>query len=71
MRTVQEIHTRTLNEMSQQLTRILEKLGSLNQGGSFQSPRIGENQSPNSSLLHVSPPMRLEFPKFSGKEPAS
>ena len=71
MRTIQEIDTHTLNEMSQQLTTILQKLSSLDQGGSFQSPRIGENQSPNSSLLHMSRPMRLEFPKFSGEEPAS
>ena len=37
MRTIQEIHTRTLNEMSQQLTTILQKLSSLDQGGSLQS----------------------------------
>ena len=35
MRTIQEIHTRTLNEMSQQLTTILQKLSSLDQGGSL------------------------------------
>ena len=37
MRTIQEIHMRTLNEMSQQLTTILQKLSSLDQGGSLQS----------------------------------
>ena len=35
MRTIQEIHTRTFNEMSQQLTTILQKLSSLDQGGSL------------------------------------
>ena len=35
MRTIQEIHTRTLNEISQQLTTILQKLSSLDQGGSL------------------------------------
>ena len=49
----------------------MQKLSSLDQGGSLQSSRIRENQSPNSSLLSVSRPMRLEFPKFSGEEPAS
>ena len=37
MRTIQEIHTRTFNEMSQQLTTILQKLSSLDQGRSLQS----------------------------------
>ena len=32
MRTIQEIHTRTLNEMSQQLNMVLQKLSSFDQG---------------------------------------
>ena len=71
MRIVQEIHTRTLNEMSQQLTSILQKLSSSDQGGSSQSPRIGENHNPSSALLPLSRPMKLDFPRFSGEEPAS
>ena len=64
VRTIQEIHTRTLNEMSQQLTTILQKLSSSDQGGPSQSPRIGENQNPNSALLPVSRPTKLDFPRF-------
>ena len=71
MRTIQEIHTRTLNEMSQQLTSILQKLSSLDQGGSSQSPRIGENHNPSFALLPLSRPMKLDSPRFSGEEPAS
>ena len=71
VRTIQEIHTRTLNEMSQQLTTILQKLSSSDQGGPSQSPRIGENQNSNSALLPVSRPTNLDFPRFSSEEPAS
>ena len=59
MQTVQEIHTRTLNEMSQQLNAVLQKLSFLDQGSQcFPSQRIGENANPNSgsAILPVSCP---------------
>ena len=71
MRTIQEIHTRTLNEMSQQLTSILQKLGPSYQGGSSQSPSIGENHNHSSAMLPLSHPMKLDFPRFSCEEPES
>lgn len=71
MKTIPEIHTRTLNEMSQQLTTILQKLSSLDQGGSLQSQRIGENHNPSSAMLPVSRPMKSKVPKFTSEEPAS
>ena len=71
MQTIQEIHTRTLNEISQQLTTILQKLSSSDQGGPSQSLRIGENQNPSSVLLPFSHPIKLDFPRFFGEEPAS
>ena len=71
MQTIQEIHTRTLNEMSQQLNTVSQKLSILDQGGSSQSQIIGESPNPSSALLPVSWPMKLDFPRFSGEEPAS
>ena len=71
MRIVQEIHTRTLNEMNQQLPSILRKLSASDQGGLSQSPRIGETRSPNSSMLSLSRPMKLDFLGFSSEKPTS
>ena len=71
MRIVQEIHTRTLNEMNQQLPSILRKLSASDQGGSSQSLRIGETRNPNSSMLSLSQPIKLYFLGFSSEEPAS
>ena len=74
MRIVQEIHTRTLNDMSQQLNMVLQKLSSFDQGSQgSQSQRNGENMNPNSStaLLPVSRTMKLEFPRFFGEDPTS
>lgn len=71
MQTKQEIHTRTLNEISQQLTSILQKLSPSNQDGSSQSPRIGENHNLNFAMLPFYCPMKLDFSRFSGEEPAS
>ena len=60
--------------MSQQLNMVLQKLSFLDQGfqGS-QSQRIGENTNSNSgsTLLPASRPMKLEFPRFFGEDPAS
>ena len=71
MQTIQDIDTRPLNEMSQQLTSILQKLSASNHGGPFQSPRIRKNCNPNSAMLPLSRPMKLDFPRFSSEELAS
>ena len=42
MRTIQEVHTRTLNEMHQQLTSLVQRYDSSNQGGLPHSPINGE-----------------------------
>ena len=42
MRTIQEIHTRTLNEMSQQLTTISQKLSSFVKVGLFNLQELGK-----------------------------
>ena len=54
---IQEIHTRTLNKMEQHLTTILQKLSSDDE------PRARSSQE-------NSPPI-LDFPRFSGEDPAS
>ncbi|XP_075674861.1 uncharacterized protein LOC142644061 [Castanea sativa] len=41
----------------------------IDHGGTYQSQRIGGNQNPSSSLLPMSHPMKLDFPRFSGGEP--
>lgn len=40
MRTIQKVHTRTLNEMHQQLTTLVQRHGGSDQGGLPQSPTI-------------------------------
>ena len=42
MRTIQKVHTRTLNEMHQQLTSLVQRYDSSNQGGLPHSPINGE-----------------------------
>ena len=71
MKTIQEVHTRTLNEMHQQLTALVQRYGSSNQGGLPYSPTNGEPRHVNSSVLTLSRPMTLEFPRFFGEDPVS
>ena len=71
MRTIQEVHTQTLNEMNQQLAILIQRRGGSDQGGLPPSPTNGEIKHTNSSSLPLSQPVRLEFPKFSGEDPAS
>ena len=68
MRTIQEIHTRTLNEMNQQLASLLQRLGASDQGG---VPNSRLNRGSGSSGITLSRPVRLEFPRFFGEDPAS
>ena len=66
---ITHIHTRTLNEMNQQLNAILQKLNSLEATRQRQTPRNHEIQSNTSTILAIPKPLRLEFPRFSGEEP--
>lgn len=69
--TVQEIHTCILNEMTQQLVSLLQRLGASDQGGLPYSSTIGENRNASSSVMSLSHPMRTEFLRFSGEEPVN
>ena len=71
MRTIQEVHTRIMNEMNQQLAILVQRCNGSNQGGLPQSPTYGEPRNVNSSTMAMTRPVRLEFPKFSGEDPAS
>ena len=66
IRKIQEIYTRTLNKMNQHLTSILQKFNAFDQGRSSHSLRIRETHNLNSSMLSLSQPMKLDFPRFSG-----
>uniref|UniRef100_A0A7N2MU35 Retrotransposon gag domain-containing protein n=1 Tax=Quercus lobata TaxID=97700 RepID=A0A7N2MU35_QUELO len=70
MCTIQEIHTRTLNEMNQQLATLLQRLDASDQGGP-QSPSVAETCNASSSIMPLSHPVRLEFQRFCGEDPAS
>jgi len=63
---IQEIYTRTMNEMNQHLMAILWKLGP-------NETRSHEASSPmhNSSTVSLAKPVKLDFPRFLGDDPAS
>ena len=63
---IQEIHTRTMNEMNQHLISILQKLNTDDNRSQEPSSTI-----PNSSTMTFGKPVRLDFPCFSGDDPAS
>ena len=65
------MHTRTLNEMNQQLAILVQSRSGFDQGGLSPSPTNGEIRHTNPSSLALSWPVRLEFPKFSGEDLAS
>ena len=66
---IQEIHTRTMNEMNQHLMAILQKLGS----DETRPQSSHEPLSPihNSSTVSFAKPVKLDFPRFSCEDPAS
>ena len=66
---IQGIHTRTLNEMNQNLNAILHKLNSQDVNHHYPQRTIPINQS--SSTLYLVKPVKLEFPHFLGDDPAS
>ena len=47
MQTFQEVHTRTLNEMNQQLAILVQRCSGSDQGGLPQSPTNGESKYAN------------------------
>ena len=63
---IQEIHTRTMNEMNQHLMEILQKLGP-------DETRSREPSSPmhNSFTVSHAKLVKLDFPHFLGDDPAS
>ena len=71
MHTIQEVHTRTMNEMNQQLAILVQRRNDSDQGGLPQSPTNGESRYVNSSTMALSRLVRLEFPRFSREDPAS
>ena len=66
---IQRIHTRTLNEMNQNLNAILQKLNSQDSNPHSPQRTVPVNQS--SSALSLARPVKLDFPCFSGDDPAS
>ena len=49
----------------------MQRRNGSDQGGLPQSPTYGEPRNANSSTMAMSRPVRLEFPRFSGEDPAS
>ena len=66
---IQGIHTRTLNEMNQNLNVILQKLSS--QDSCSHSPQRTVPVNQNSSALPFARSVKLDFPRFSGYDLAS
>ena len=66
---IQGIHTRTLNEMNQNLNAILQKLNSQDGNQHLPQRTIPANQS--SSTLSLVKLVKLDFPRFSSDDPAS
>ena len=69
---ITNIHTRTLNEMSQQLTTILQKLSAVdNAEHSPKNSHISKGRTCHNLVSSLSRPAKLDFPKFCGEEPTS
>ena len=68
---IQGIHTKTLNKMNQNINIILQKLNSID--GNQNSPRrnVQSNSIPSSSTMSLAKSVKLDFPQFSGVDPAS
>ena len=71
MRTIQEVHTRTMNEMNQQLAILVQRHNGSDPSGLSQSSAYDEHRNVNSSTMAMTRPVRLEFPRFSREDPAS
>ena len=69
---ITSIHTRTLNEMSQQLATILQKLNAPESVvHNHENPHRPEDRDCHQFVSGFSRPVKLDFPKFSGEEPNS
>ena len=66
---IQGIHTRTLNEMNQNLNAILQKLNS--QDSNPHTPQRIVPMNESSSSLTLVRLVKLDFPRFSGDDPVS
>ena len=71
MRTIQEVHTRTMNEMNQQLAILVQRHNGSDPSGLSQSSAYDEHRYVNSSTMAMTRPVRLEFPRFSREDPVS
>ena len=69
---ITSIHTRTLNEMSQQLATILQKLSTIdNAEPNSKNSHIPKAHNCHNLVSSLSRPVKLDFPRFYGKEPTS
>ena len=68
---IQGIHTRTLNEMNQNINVILQKLNSINANQNSPQRNVLSNSIPSSSTLSLAKSVKLDFPRFSGVDPAN
>ena len=69
---ITSIHTRTLNEMSQQLATILQKLNAPESVvHNHENPHRPEDRDCHQFVSGFSRPVKLDFPRFSGEEPNS
>ena len=66
---IQGIHTKTLNEMNQNLNTILQKLNSQDSNSHSPQRTVPVNQS--SLALSFARSVKLDFPHFSGDDPVS
>ena len=65
------IHTKTLNEMNQNINVILQKLNSINANQNSPQRNVLSNSIPSSSTLSLAKSVKLDFPRFSGVDPAN
>ena len=66
---ITNIHTHILNEMSQQLATILQKLNAVdNAKHILESSHIPEGRTCHQLVSSLSRPVKLDFPRFYGEE---
>ncbi|XP_075636505.1 uncharacterized protein LOC142608698 [Castanea sativa] len=68
---IQSIHTSTLNKMNKNINVILQKLNSIDGNQHLPQRNVQPNSIPNSSTLSLANSVKLDFPRFSGVDPAS
>ena len=68
---IQGIHTRTFNEMNQNINVILQKLNSIDVNQNSPQRNVQSNSIPSSSTLSLAKSVKLDFPRFSGVDPAN